>query len=120
MSSRGDERRKQALERQDEQYRATAAALADVGYVLQGSISKRWMTCGKAACRCTDDPAARHGPYYAWTYKQRGKTVCVYLTAEQAATCSGWIKNNRNLERLVAKLRVITRRIARLEQIPSK
>jgi hypothetical protein len=120
MSIKREERRRQTLERQSEQYRKTAEEIASLGYVLQGSIVKRWMACGKAACPCTDDPAARHGPYYAWTYKRGGKTVCVYLTAEQAAVCSQWIKNNRRLERLVAKLRAVSRRIAQLEEIPSK
>lgn len=114
MSTARDERRQQTLERQGEQYRKTAEELASLGYVLQGSIGKRWMTCGKVACPCTDNPAARHGPYYAWTYKRGGKTVCVYLTAEQAAVCSQWINNNRRLERLVAKLRAISRRIVTL------
>ncbi len=120
MSTQGDVRRKQALEREHQQYRKTAEELASLGYVLQGSIGKRWMTCGKVACSCTEDPAARHGPYYTWTFKRGGKTVCVYLTAQQAHTCSQWINNNRRLERLVAKLRAVTRRIAQLEQIPSK
>jgi len=120
MSTKGDERRRQALEREHQQHRKTAEELATLGYVLQGSIARRWMTCGKAACPCTDDPTARHGPYYTWTFKRGGKTVCVYLTADQATLCSQWINNNRRLERLVAKLRAVTRRIAQLQQIPSK
>ena len=120
MSTKAEERRRRALERQHEKYRTTAEELAGIGYVLQGSISERWMACGKAACRCTDDRDARHGPYYAWTYKRGGKTVCIYLTREQAADCSQWITNNRRLERLVATLRTITRRIAQLREIPSK
>ena len=120
MGAKSDARRRRALERQDEQYRALAAELAAIGYVLQGSITKRWMACGKVACRCTDDPQARHGPYHAWTYKRGGKTVCLYLSAEQAAVCTEWIKNNRRLERIVARLRVLSRRIAQLRQIPTK
>ncbi len=120
MGIKDDERRKQSLEREQQQYRKTAEELASLGYVLQGSIAKRWMACGKAACSCTDNPDARHGPYYAWTFKRGGKTVCVYLTPEQANTCTQWIKNNRQLQRLVAKLRIITRRVAKLQQIPAK
>ncbi len=120
MGIRGDRRRTRTLESQHEQYRALAAELATIDYVLQGSIAKRWMSCGKVACRCTDDPDARHGPYHAWTYKRGGKTVCVYLTAEQATVCAQWIQNNRRLEHIIGRLRAISRRVAQLQDIPTK
>jgi hypothetical protein len=120
MTAGSDGRRQQALENQDAKYRALTAELATVGYVLQGSITKRWMACGKSTCRCTDDPSARHGPYYAWTYKRGGKTVCIYLSPDQAATCEQWIKNNRRLQQIICRLRIISRRVAQLHQIPSK
>lgn len=109
-----------AVERQAQQYRALVNELSTIGYVLQGSITKRWMTCGRALCGCSDDSHARHGPYYSWTYKRGGKTVCVYLSAEQAALCAEWIKNNRRLDRILRQLRAVSRRIARLQGIPTK
>lgn len=118
--TKAQRRRRLARERQAEQYRAIATELAAIGYVLQGSITKRWMTCGRASCGCLDDPEARHGPYYSWTYKRGGKTVSVYLSPEQARLCADWIKNNRRLERIVHRLRALSRRIAQLEQIPTK
>jgi len=120
MESKLQPRRMRALERQHELYRETASELATIGYILQGSITKRWMTCGRPSCGCLDNPEARHGPYHSWTYKRAGKTVSVYLSPEQAATCSKWIKNNRRLERTVRRLRLISRRIAELHQIPAK
>jgi len=120
MAAESATRRTRALQGQHEQYRALAAELATIDYVLQGSITTRWMACGKVACRCTDDPDARHGPYHAWTYKRGGKTVCVYLTAEQATVCGQWIKNNRRLEHIIARLRAISRRVAQLQEIPTK
>ena len=120
MAKPRDSHRRQALESQDAQYRALTAELAAIGYILQGSITKRWMACGKLACRCTNDPDARHGPYYAWTFKRRGKTVCLYLSPDQAARCEQWIENNRRLQQIIRRLRAISQRIARLHQIPSK
>ncbi len=120
MASNLTKRRERALERQQELYRETATELATIGYVLQGSITKRWMTCGKAACGCLENPDARHGPYHSWTYKRAGKTVSVYLTREQADLCADWIKNNRRLERTIRRLRLISRRIAELQEIPAK
>ena len=120
LETKAQQRHRRAQERMEEQYRAIAAELSTIGYVLQGSITKRWMTCGRAACGCLDDPDARHGPYYSWTYKRSGKTVSVYLSHEQAKVCAEWIKNNRRLERIVHRLRTLSRRIAQLEQIPTK
>jgi hypothetical protein len=120
MTDQKTDRHRQSLERLEKQYRALTSELAAMGYVLQGSITKRWMSCGKAACRCTDDPEARHGPYYAWTYKRGGKTVCTYLSAEHAAVGAQWIANSRRLERIVRRMRAISRRLAQLEGIPAK
>lgn len=120
MATRARARHRHAVEQQESKYRTAAAGLATIGYVLQGSITKRWMTCGRAACGCLEDPGARHGPYYSWTYKRGGKTVSVYLSSEQARTCAEWIRNNRRLETTIRQMRLISRRIAQLEQIPSK
>lgn len=120
MTTKAEQRRQLALERLDEQYRALAAELATTGYVLQGSLATRWMTCGKPTCRCADDPDARHGPYHTWTYKRDAKTVCTYLSPEQAKLGAQWIKNNRRLEAIVRKMRTISRRAAKLNDIPSK
>ena len=40
--------------------------------------------CGKSICRCREDPDARHGPYYQWSGKRKGKTVSAYLSDAQA------------------------------------
>jgi hypothetical protein len=120
MTEQKTDRRRQSRQRLEQQYRTLASELTAMGYVLQGSITKRWMSCGKLACRCTDDPEARHGPYYAWTYKRAGKTVCTYLSAEHTAICAEWIANNRRLERIIRQMRTISRRLAQLEGIPAK
>ena len=120
MTTKKEQRRQRSLNRLDEQYRELAAELATTGYVLQGSLTKRWMTCGKVACRCTDDPDARHGPYYTWTFKRTAKTVCIYLRPEQADLCAQWIKNNRRLERILRQMRTISRRAAQRKDIPAK
>ena len=57
--------------------------------------STRRITCGRPACRCHNDPEARHGPYHYWTRKARGK-------------------NNRELERLVKEMRRISSRVLAL------
>ena len=107
-----------SLRKLGEQREALLRELTDLGFVLQGTVSERMLACGKVACRCTTDPAARHGPYLQWTLKRRGKTVGVYLRPEQAVLCREWIGNNRRLEAVVKKLRGLSMRAARLRTIP--
>ena len=113
MASRNDR-----LRTLGEQREALLRELTALGFVLQGTVSERMLACGTVACRCTTDPAARHGPYLQWTLKRRGKTVGVYLSPEQAQVCREWIGNNRRLEAVVKKLRGLSMRAARLQTIP--
>lgn len=110
--------RRDALQKLEEQRDALLLELRDLGFVLQGSVTERMLPCGKAECRCTTDPTARHGPYLQWSAKRRGKTVSVYLSDHQAALCREWIGNNRRLEAILKRLRALSARAARLQKIP--
>jgi hypothetical protein len=50
----------------------------------RGSLSERFMRCGKAECACATDPDARHGPYYSLTRGAGGRTTSRLVSAEQA------------------------------------
>lgn len=113
-------RRQQALRRCEQEYQQLKAQIDGLGYILQGSLRERWMTCGKEGCRCYDDPAARHGPYYQWSWAERGKTRSIYLGANQAERCREWIRNHRELERLLKRMRAVSLRVARLHGIDRK
>lgn len=110
-------RQAEALRRQEENFKQAKAEINDLGFVLQGSVVERWMECGKPACRCHEDPEARHGPYYQWSWKDGGKTRAVYLTKEQAALCKKWSMNNRRLNKTISRLRSISLRAARSYEI---
>ncbi len=99
-----------ALRRYEEQYDALKAELQTLGFVGQGSVHTRRITCGRATCRCHDDPDARHGPYHYWTRKARGKTVGLNLTEDELVLYREWIENNRKLERLVKEMRHLSSR----------
>ena len=93
-------------------HRALLRQSTALGLVLRGTIGKRFMPCGKPACRCKADPPILHGPYYLWTRKVAGKTVTVRLTAEQAARCQLWTRNMRKLDRLLRVLQAVGLRAA--------
>lgn len=41
--------------------------------------------CGRKNCRCADDPAARHGPYYEWSRHHDGRLHHSVMTAGRAS-----------------------------------
>ena len=61
-----------------------------------------------------------HGPYHQWTVKKRGKTVTVYLDAEQVSICQLWIENNKRARTLMTQMQALALRIAQLHGIPLK
>ena len=106
------------LSRLSQDYAQVRAELAEIGYILQGSVTERRIPCGKLACACTTDVSAWHGPYIQWSRRKSGRTVSTYLTQEQAALCREWIENNRKLEKLIGRMLKLSLCIARLYKIP--
>jgi hypothetical protein len=113
-------RQQETLRSLERQCGEAARELTQIGFVLQGSVRERRMLCGKAGCRCRTDPRARHGPYYQWSWKEKGRTVSTYLTKDQADICMEWARNNRAMEKILKRLRAISLRAARLFEIPPK
>jgi hypothetical protein len=95
------------LQRLETRHRALLRQSTDLGLVLRGTIGKRFMPCGKPACRCKADPPILHGPYYLWTRKVAGKTVTAQLPPVQAALCQGWNRNMRQLDRIVRRMQTL-------------
>lgn len=85
-----------------------AAALAQLGFVLPGTITERMRRCGKPNCHCAHDPAALHGPYIQWTRTAGGKTVTKQLTADQWARYRPWFDDARQLRELLSALEALS------------
>jgi len=73
-------------------------------YCCKGTLLKRMMKCGKAQCACAHDPAKRHGPYFEWTYKAKGRTVNVKLPPEAAPMFRAASQQSRKLKSLLNRL----------------
>jgi hypothetical protein len=82
--------------------------LAEIGFVLPGTINVAMNRCGKPNCACHSDPQRRHGPYVTWTRKIDGKTVTRRLTPEQLERYRPWFENNRRLRQLIAELEALS------------
>jgi hypothetical protein len=82
--------------------------LAKVGLILQGTITERTIV-GEDPQR----PARKktYGPYYQWTWKYKGKTKTVNLSASQVKTYQKAIENHRMVEETLREMREISLKI---------
>ncbi|HEY6271014.1 MAG TPA: DUF6788 family protein [Terriglobales bacterium] len=92
-----------------QRFRQTRQELHQLGYFLKGTVSKRMMKCGQPSCACHQDAARRHGPYFEWTYKVKGKTVNVKLSPQAAPLYQAATKQHRKLKAVLAKMERLSR-----------
>lgn len=93
---------KRTVARMEKRYDRLAAKLADLGPILQGTITERTIV--------RPDPKQQgqeriYGPYYQWTWKRDGKTVTINLSASQAKVYQKAINNHRKLEEIIQEMR---------------
>ena len=93
----------------DQRFRQAQQELHQLDYFLKGTVLKRMMKCGQPYCACHRDPSQRHGPYFEWTYKLKGKTVNVKLSAQAASLYKAATKQNRKLKAILAKMERLSR-----------
>ena len=90
------------------QFQSLRRQLARTPYLCTGSVMSLYNRCGKPQCACHTDEKAKHGPYFVWTRKVKGKTVTRTLTAEQAQLCKRCIEAMRELEKTIETMKDLT------------
>lgn len=98
-----------------DRYDRLRRSLVAIGFVCKGSMVRRHMPCGRSGCRCAEGPDNWHGPYYQWTRKVRGKTITVRLTPEETQLMSSYVRNDRQLRRIVAQMRAISLKVVQAQ-----
>lgn len=98
--------------RPGEEHRRLASRRAQIGPLCEGSLSRVFQKCGNPSCRCHRNRKHRHGPYFLWTRKVRGKTVTRKVPPEQVPQCREWIENNRKVNRILRRMRNLALRAA--------
>ena len=83
-------------------------------YLSSGTLLKRTKVCGNPGCRCAHDPAARHGPYYEWSYLKGGRLHHRSLTPKQAELMRQAIANYRKTKKLLRAWEVQTQKLIEL------
>jgi len=84
-------------------YRQLQRELAHIGYLSQGSVFER--------------TPSQQGSRYVWTRKVRAKTVTVALSQEQYQWLRQAVLNQRQLEKIVARMQTLSRQVL-FETIP--
>jgi hypothetical protein len=85
----------------EEKIAAIKRSLSALEHLSSGTLLKRMKACGNPRCHCASDPAARHGPYYEWSYLKGGKLRHRTLTSEQADIMRLAIANHRKAKKLL-------------------
>ena len=100
-------------DRHAQRFQELKRGLNQLEYFCKGTVLKRMMKCGKAACVCHSDPGKRHGPYFELTYKANGKTVNVKLAPEAAPLYKAASLQYRKLKTLLNRLEKLSQTILR-------
>lgn len=90
-------------------FAALKQELTELSYFCKGTVMKRMMKCGQQRCACHQDPAKRHGPYFEWTYKEKGKTVNRRLRPEEAPIYQAAIQQYRKLQSVLKQMEQVSR-----------
>ena len=72
-------------------------------HIGSGTLHTRTKVCGKPNCRCAQDPAQRHGPYYEWSWREGNRGVHMLITRDQAKALSRALRNYRKVKTLLAR-----------------
>lgn len=82
----------------------------EVPYFCKGTVLKRMMKCGQKRCACHENPAKRHGPYFEWTYKKKGKTVNARIHPEEVPIYEAATQQYRKLRSLLIRMENLSRK----------
>lgn len=97
-----------AVEKLNDRYRKLALKLSAIGPIVQGTITERIIS---RDVKTTGKRKKKYGPYYQWTFKDAGITRTVNLAGGQIKAFSIAIKNNRQAEKILNQMRVLSRKI---------
>ncbi len=92
-------------------YQHLQERLAQTSWICQGTLVCRPLL------RQVGGRKVKKGPYYLWTCKVKGKTVCLALSRPQYQLLAHAIKNNRHAQNLLERMQALTRKTI-LRKVP--
>jgi hypothetical protein len=99
------------LKRERERKRELLNQIAHLGEMRRGSVVEQYYEVRRG-----DGMVVKHGPYYLYSYKEKGKTISRRLkSAEEAERYRAEIEEFRQFEKLSSELLSVSQRICDLE-----
>ena len=92
-------------------YQQLQNQLRRVSWLCQGTVVSRPLI------RRVRGRTVKKGPYYLWTCKVKGRTVCVALSQAQYHVLAQAIANNRRLQRTVERMQAFSLKTI-LQKVP--
>jgi len=102
------------MKKLQDRYNTLKARLEAIGPIMVGSITKRM---DRRPSKTAPEGYVERGPYYQWTWKEKGKTRTRNLTPEQAKIYQQAIDNNRKLNKIVLQMRQVSLKILEADSI---
>lgn len=104
---------------QKKQYDKLKEDLFKIGIIAPGRLRRRYLRCGKENCKCqkAKKQSDKHGPYIFWDRKLNNKLSSMSLNAAQAREVQQWIKNRKNFDQIVEKMKILGQEIAVMTKI---
>jgi hypothetical protein len=91
------------LQRAHERIAEIHKQIESLDYACSGTLLTRMKLCGKASCRCAQDPHQRHGPYYEWNRLLKGRLVHRVVLPGEVGFLRRAIANYRKVQRLLRR-----------------
>lgn len=77
------------------------AALAALGDLRPGTLSRQYNVCGTPGCRCKASPPQKHGPYYQVSFTWQGKSQSQFVRRADVPVVRTQLRNYQRLRTLV-------------------
>ena len=97
----------------DDQFQKIKSEISNMDIAFSGSITERYMPCGKKGCKCQGLPPELHGPYYQWTAKVNGITKTIRIKSSEVANYKNWVEEGKRLDKLIGEWKEISLERAR-------
>ncbi len=95
---------------------ALKAAIAALGPLRPGTLSRQYNVCGTAGCRCKDDPAQRHGPYHQLSYTWHGRSRSEFVRESELVRVQEQLRTYARLRELLDQWLDAAIALARLQR----
>jgi len=104
------------LNEAEQKRRALLVALCSLGDMRRGTLTERYLPCGKSGCHCTKAGSPGHGPKYSLTYKVQGTTQTEYIRTDEVQQVREQLANHKRFEQLCGELVEVNEVLCRLRQ----